>query len=54
MHMYYWGMANITIRVPDEVAEKWRADKNRKGVIVKLLAEHYGFVVNKSRFVAKA
>lgn len=46
-------MANITVRVPDEVYEAWKADKQRKGIIVKLLADYYGFVVNKSRVVPK-
>lgn len=49
-------MANITVTItlPDVVHEAWKADKNRKGIIAKLVAEHYGFVVNNSRIVAKA
>ncbi len=48
-------MANIsvTITLPNEVYEIWQQDKNRKGVIAKLVAEYYGFVVNESRVVKK-
>ena len=46
-------MANITIYVPDEVFDKYKKDKNRKGVVAKLIAEYYGFEIARSRVVAK-
>lgn len=48
-------MANVTVTItlPDVVYEAWKADKSRKGIIAKLVAEHYGFIVNKSRVVPK-
>lgn len=44
-------MPNITIYVPDEVFNRYKSDKNKKGLIVSWLAEYYGFKVNKSRVV---
>ena len=44
---------NVTITLPRVVHDKWAADKKRKGLIARLVAEHYGFIVNKSRVVEK-
>ena len=49
--VYDESMPNVTIYLPSEVFEQWKKDKKRKGVIAKLIAEHYGFVVNVSRVV---
>lgn len=49
-------MANVTITItlPDVVYVAWKADKSRKGIIAKLVAEHYGFVVHQTRVTPKA
>ena len=49
--VYDESMPNVTIYLPSEVFEQWKKDKKHKGVIAKLIAEHYGFVVNVSRVV---
>lgn len=48
-------MPTITVYLPPEVYEKYLNDKNRKrGFIALLIADYYGFVVNKSRVVPKS
>ena len=42
----------ITISLPKVVHAKWQADKDHKGLIAKLVAEHYGFTI-KPRVVEK-
>jgi len=46
-------MANITIYLPEEVFERYRKDKKRRGVIAKLIAEYYGLTIRESRVVRK-
>lgn len=47
-------MPTISVYLPDEVFEEWKKDKKRKGVIAKLIAEHYGFIINSTYVVRKA
>jgi hypothetical protein len=47
-------MPNITIYVPDELFNRYRNDKKKKGLIVGWLAEYYGMAINKSRVVIKS
>jgi len=46
-------MASITFSLDNQVYKEWKNDPKRKGLIAKLVAEYYGFAVNKSRVVKK-
>lgn len=47
-------MPTITIYVPVEVYQKYKADRNRKrGFLARMVADYYGMTIAKTRVVPK-